>query len=621
MTGLFDVYLIYWQRCVCAFNACIKVKKKLSNKIIDIRVNSGHHKEVIKLKSDTFIEKLERLWMALGVMTRRVTVFVLLFALVLGRSYFASANTAYFFPKACLGDWKNVSVLSQKSNPSYSEGLLEGEYAFLNPGDVGRFFCGNWEGAIPEDSEVKELKLIIDIAIDDHPRVEIMPALIENSQTTLIEEGLQQISSSSQSTTSSNALEKIMDRLKEPENSSAHAPVEEDKPEAEEEKPISLNVRSLFTRIVFAEEVAKDEKPDEVAPAPWVVPVEEIVKKTVEVPAESPTETSVDAEVDLDTNTNTNPATTSVIEQKRTLETVKKVKTEKKVESIEAGVVAGTSTVQEDVALGGGEAVEEVAEEVVDATAEEVIMGITDGVVAPEQLMTVAYSIDGDNWVEIATLDRSMVGRQELSLPLNSFTDLHKMQISIQTTKALSVIDTVYVKNFYLAASFISTKKVKEVMIDGNVELEPVDLEQVLSHFDYSHMANNDLGHVLSVASSETAEDALYLIDTKTNKAYKMVLDVKLSAGISIRSKESKFYWVSAGKGTLNSFDPRTNMLRKKGLAPINPSLGETDTVRMADDDFDVIWMGSDLYFYREDWGQVFGDDFGDVTAKLLELN
>jgi hypothetical protein len=73
------------------------------------------------------------------------------------------AETTRFFPKTCLGEWigsKNAQDQPELNNDFKPDDLNENNSA-LFPGGNEKIYCGNFEGQIPQDAEIKDVTLKI----------------------------------------------------------------------------------------------------------------------------------------------------------------------------------------------------------------------------------------------------------------------------------------------------------------------------------------------------------------------------------------------------------------------------------------------------------------------------
>lgn len=351
-----------------------------------------------------------------------ITLLLVIGSIFTIQSVFTRTEVIEFYPSTCLGSWKNPERAQGEPDNFLSEDkedisdFSEVNSAVLDVGE-GQIFCG---GFVPSDfsesGEVKSVDLTISWKIEGLPKVELPePTVLPETMST-------STSSSTEEVVSDVAEEgsKEVEGVEEGGEGGRVDPVDSPNP------PNSLN--RFLVPLVYAHEEDVIQENLSVEP--------NVVEPPLQDPAESPSSEEKPIEGDI-TPVEEKVGVNEVADTKDALETREGLDTSQKIQE-----------------RGGVEGVEAEAE------AEATTTPLEEFIYEPpqdfdENFLKISYSLDGQNWIFISKVSNLNWENLTFSLPVSSWEDLRKIQLSVETIpSALDQLPKVYLDGFVMNVQY-----------------------------------------------------------------------------------------------------------------------------------------------------------------------
>jgi hypothetical protein len=366
------------------------------------------------------------------VLTSAGAFALILVAVLTADTFLGHANTVYWYPKSCLGGWTNPANAAGAPEllPIATTTEFTADNSAILDNSLSQIFCGEFGGNLPPQTLPVSVTLNMSLAF------KTVPGPVGLAQSDPLVAGASTSTEADTITTSTPpadegsstgeapALEPVVDTtleqqpnapVAEPEPVSAPEPI----PSPTEDSPATF----LFgpARVAFAQEASADpefsepEAPASDIPEPEPAPPDPAVIDDSAAGEAASSEPAQDDPIANDASTTETTAGGEVL-----------------------GVVSTTENASDTTASADG----------LDATSS------ADTIPDPKNVLEVSYSIDGQNWQSLGMVGESNWQNAHFSVPIASWKDLEKLQISIASLPVSDIAPIVYLDGMSLAVDY-----------------------------------------------------------------------------------------------------------------------------------------------------------------------
>jgi len=343
------------------------------------------------------------------------------------------AEYAKFYPASCTGGWRNLN--NAEGKPDLSRGASPWEFTDSNSavlsGAASQIFCGSFQGDIPEDAEMKTLRLKLSWSSGVGPdlsktwETETNGSISDNASSTIMITAEDSAASSTQ---------QILDA---PDGASAEIQLESGTSSLLREDPLlEEHATSTASPIQDGSESADENIPNDENNS-----VQNSIKtdaSDVIVPTEElPLETSNTPEVIPES-----AAPVSLFKQffKNVFaETVPQASSSPSEDLALPKTIAGSST-EDTLPITETPAID------------------LDSSIGFSNLLEVVYTFDGENWVSLGTVTKTD-WKGEFDIPISDWDDISRLQVSIQSLPSAEELPTVYLDGMWIEAGYRDLSK------------------------------------------------------------------------------------------------------------------------------------------------------------------
>ena len=352
---------------------------------------------------------------------------------ILAISHKTKAEIALFYPSSCLGGWENVDKatglpdIKDGSDPS----IFNSDNSAIFKNTSGEIYCGSFKGEIPKDTNPKKFYLSLIWSADDgsvvHPLPEPVTPIDINSNIEVLPKEKEEVD------TTSGVDVLVPDVLEGNPDSTTDTPLDTTAPSTEVAPeiiaPPSDAPQSLFfnsANIAYAAEDETSIPTPEVTPAPEITPSPDVpasdTSGDITAPPDAPAAptpeiTPQPLDVPPDVSANVPPdASPSVVAPDISVDKIP------------------TDLPQNKVLPDTVIPVESIKAEAIDAMS----------VAEPENFLQISYTLDGVTWAPLSYVNRSNWQNAKFLIPLTTWEDVSKMQISIKSIQSFDQMPVVY---------------------------------------------------------------------------------------------------------------------------------------------------------------------------------
>jgi len=399
--------------------------------------------------------------------TSIVALGLVLASVLAADTFLGHANTVYWYPKSCLGGWsyvENAAGAPELPPEAALDEFTADNSAVLNDA-ISQIFCGQFEGDIPEAAVPISVTLDLSLALKtaeesvltEQPEVPIStggePPI---ASTTIIIDISSSSADESPAEPAASSVPDGTDAPTEPAPNDTSVPTE---PEATPE-PAPAEPATVEPEPAPAPEPAPEPVPEpqpepepepppaetELSPGAWLFRMIHLAFAQ-EAPAEpepAPAEPEPTLEQPAPEESQPEPETAPTEEPSQTTEPIE----EPPIETPPDAAPAPTSSEPEITPEESGVSTTTTADIEPEATSSAPVIPVG------EDILEVRYSVDGETWQTLGTVNEFEWRNVKFTIPLASWEDLQKMQISLVSLPVAEVAPVVYLDGMSLAIDY-----------------------------------------------------------------------------------------------------------------------------------------------------------------------
>lgn len=460
-----------------------------------------------------------------------ISIFIFIFG-IFGYYWATKADTIVFYPNSCLGGWRNSE--NAKGEPDINEGALIEEFNENNSAvlenAISQIFCGDFGGEAIPDSEIKKVSLKLSLALKIGNAEQSDNFSIPPFETTSTPEIINATTSEETNIPSINPFIKPEERT----SSTAEVP--------------ELNSES--EQIPLQQSVEPPAIENQTAPA--------IENPVPENPApENPAPVDAPASGQQSNNFFWDKIIRVVFAEEVTPESQEIITSiQNEPSAISAPILDNSVSSTELLPI----------EEITTSSQDEIASGteIISPVITPEvqnPFLEVFFTLDGENWQSLGKIGQENWEGLILEIPVNSWENVSKIQIKIESLSPVESLPVVYLDGMRLEVEYKEINSTQEgsmgvlstVFDDGDQTVDIINSSS--SNTDLSSSDDGDSG-AISLSSGDKVE--------KVEKNQKIELKIfdgeaEHSCSISllsqeIRKNESAIYQISLKSSSADKF-------------------------------------------------------------------